>query len=280
MSEKLQKVLARVGFGSRREIETWITQGRIKVNGVNATLGDRVTELDKIFVDGQPVNITPQQSIRVIAYHKPEGEVCTRSDPEGRPTVFEKLPKLRSQRWIAIGRLDINTSGLMLFTTHGELAHHLMHPSFNIKREYAVRVMGQADQEMLRRLKSGVNLDDGPAHFDEIVDAGGSGVNHWYHVVLNEGRNREVRRLWESQGMVVSRLMRIKFGPIALRKGLRQGQYEQLSKEDIKLLMDIVGMKIPAAPEQKTKPKPKRVIWKDKGGREKVRGQRRKVKNS
>jgi len=215
--EKIQKVLARAGLGSRRQIERWIEEGRVTVDGAPATVGDRVTSGQDLRVDGRKIPAHSfQVSQRILVYHKPEGEVCTRSDPQNRPTVFENLPSLRGARWIAVGRLDFNTSGLMIFTTDGELANRLMHPSHELEREYAVRVLGKVTDEMIQRLKEGVMLDDGPARFQSIVDAGGSGANHWFHVTLKEGRNREVRRLWDTVGVKVSRLMRVRFGPIAL----------------------------------------------------------------
>lgn len=244
MSEKLQKVLARAGYGSRREIETWIEAGRITVNGQPAKLGDRVGEHDKICIDGQPPQTHRLNGVkrRVLAYYKPEGEVCTRADPEGRATIFDHLPMLRNGRWIAVGRLDLNTSGLILLTTDGELANRLMHPSREIEREYAVRVLGRVDAEMLERLRTGIMLDDGAAHFDVIIDAGGEGANHWYHVILKEGRNREVRRLWESQGVKISRLTRVRYGPIALRRGLRKGQWEELGQDEVQALAQTVEL--------------------------------------
>ncbi len=254
MTEKLQKVLARAGLGSRRALEQWIQANRVSVNGKVAHLGDRVSAEDVIRVDGHLVAqhaIEPSDT-RVLIYHKPEGEVCTRSDPEGRPTVFDKLPILRHSRWIVVGRLDINTTGLLLFTTNGELANRLMHPSQQIEREYAVRVLGNVDAAMINRLKKGVMLEDGKAHFDEIVDAGGTGANHWYHVVLKEGRNREVRRLWESQGVKVSRLMRVRFGQILMPRSLRFGRYEELPAEQINELGLSVGLNIAAIKQIKT----------------------------
>ncbi|MEO7558001.1 MAG: 23S rRNA pseudouridine(2605) synthase RluB [Gammaproteobacteria bacterium] len=258
MSEKLQKVLARAGYASRREIETWIEAGRITVNGTPAKLGDRVTEKDSICIDGHAPQAHRLSGTkrRVLAYYKPEGEVCTRSDPEGRPTIFEHLPLLRNGRWIAVGRLDINTSGLILLTTDGDLAHKLMHPATEIEREYAVRVLGQVDKTMLQRLSSGVLLDDGTAHFDAVIDAGGQGSNHWYHVILKEGRNREVRRLWESQGVKVSRLTRVRYGIIPLRRGLRAGRWDELEGDAVNALLRLAGLE--AAPnEQKPVPRPK-----------------------
>jgi 23S rRNA pseudouridine2605 synthase len=244
LSEKLQKVLARAGLGSRREIEEWIRAGRITVNGQPARIGARVEPGARIHLDGRPVMLAQrsQPKPRVLAYHKLEGEVSTRRDPEGRPTVFDRLPGLRQGRWIAVGRLDLNSSGLMLFTTDGELAHRLMHPSTAIEREYAVRVRGEVTPAMLARLTTGVALEDGVARFDTIVDAGGQGTNHWYHVILREGHHREVRRLWESQGVQVSRLIRVCFGPATLPRGLRPGRWEELPPEQAAALLEAAGM--------------------------------------
>src|SRR5690554_4307674 len=216
MDEKLQKVLARAGFGSRREMEAWISAGRVSVNGKKATLGDRVTATDKIVVDGKKLAAADAQAVpqTVILYNKPVGEICSRKDPENRPTVYDRLPALRHARWVAVGRLDINTSGLLLFTTDGELANRLMHPSREIEREYAVRVFGEVEQSHLQTLRKGVKLDDGLARFKKITATGGEGMNQWFHVTLTEGRNREVRRLWESQGMQVSRLIRVRYGDV------------------------------------------------------------------
>ncbi len=244
MAERIQKVLATGGFGSRREIEDWIRQGRIRVNGAAAQLGDRIADTDRVQLDGhliKPFERTPSRR-RVLLYHKPEGEVTSRSDPEGRPTIFDRLPSLRNGRWIPVGRLDINTSGLLLLTTDGELAHRLMHPSSEIEREYAVRVLGTVDADTAARLTEGVELEDGPAHFDRLLAAGGEGANHWYHVVLREGRNREVRRLWESQGLMVSRLSRIRYGPIALPRSLRAGHWADADGEQIKALLELTGI--------------------------------------
>jgi 23S rRNA pseudouridine2605 synthase len=242
LSEKLQKVLARAGLGSRREIEDWIRAGRITVNGQPASIGARVEPSTRLQLDGRPVVLGQRSQPRVLAYHKPEGEVSTRRDPEGRPTVFDRLPGLRQGRWIAVGRLDLNSSGLMLFTTDGELAHRLMHPSTEIEREYAVRVRGEVTPEMLARLSRGVALEDGVARFDTLVDAGGQGTNHWYHVILREGRKHEVRRLWESQGVQVSRLIRVRLGPLRLRRGLRPGKWEELSDQDLDALLGAAGL--------------------------------------
>lgn len=250
--EKLQKVLARAGLGSRRQIERWIEEGRITIDGQPATLGARVTSDQALRVDGRAVPIHAiQPKQRILLYHKPEGEVCTRSDPQGRPTVFDKLPSLRGARWIAVGRLDFNTSGLLLFTTDGDLANRLMHPSQEIDREYAVRILGKTSDEMLARLKEGVMLEDGPARFDSIVDAGGSGANHWYHVTLKEGRNREVRRLWEALGVKVSRLIRVRFGPVVLPPHFHARRTVELDEAAAGALYEYVGLKPPSPPKAK-----------------------------
>jgi len=257
--ERLQKVLARAGVGSRRQIEQWIAEGRIQVGGVPATLGQRVTPHQTITIDGRVVTSTAHVARpRVLVYHKPEGEVCTASDPQGRPTVFAKLPRIRNARWIAIGRLDFNTSGLLLFTTDGELAHRLMHPSSEIEREYAVRILGEVTEDMLARLKQGVVLDDGPARFDSIVDAGGTGANRWYHVTLREGRNREVRRLWEAVGGKVSRLIRVRYGNVQLPRHIRAGRSEELDAETTAVLYSLAGLSAPVIEAKREKRGPAR----------------------
>lgn len=243
MREKLQKALARAGLGSRRQIERWIEQGRVSVDGERAKLGDRVEPTQTVRVDGRTIPIDTLLRTRVLAYHKPEGEVCTRSEPQGRPTVFRHLPRLRGGRWVAVGRLDINTSGLLLLTTDGDLANRLMHPSQGIEREYAVRVFGKVDTETLRRLKTRVELEDGPARFHSIRDVGGKGENHWYHVTLKEGRRREVRRLWEAVGVKVSRLVRIRFGPVSLPRDLRAGHWEELDPAGVAAVGAAAGLK-------------------------------------
>jgi 23S rRNA pseudouridine2605 synthase len=248
-NEKLQKVLARAGYGSRREIERWIEAGRLEVNGKPASLGDRVSPGDKIKLDGKPVK--PEklatQERRVLLYHKPLGEVCSRRDTEGRPSVYDRLPPLKSGRWVSIGRLDINTTGLLLFTNDGELANALMHPSRQIEREYAVRVRGEVDEEMLQRLHEGVLLDDGVARFTDIQPSGGQGSNRWYYVVIMEGRNREVRRLWESQGVTVSRLKRVRYGNIFIPSKVKRGQWHELDAGEVTGLCELVGIRQKAA---------------------------------
>ncbi|MBI5447455.1 MAG: pseudouridine synthase [Gammaproteobacteria bacterium] len=241
-SEKVQKVLAGLGLGSRRQIEAWMTEGRVLINDEVAKLGTRVTSEDKIKVDGHLVRrfSTDKSKKRVLIYHKPEGEICTRSDPQARKTIFENLPPLRNSRWIPVGRLDLNTSGLLLLTTDGELAHRLMHPSFEVEREYAVRVLGEVTASMIKQLKSGVEMDGVQYAFDEVEDAGGTGANHWYKVILREGKNREVRRLWESLGVKVSRLIRVRYGSITLPRLLRPGRSRELDAEEMRVLYQLV----------------------------------------
>ncbi|HET7176422.1 MAG TPA: 23S rRNA pseudouridine(2605) synthase RluB [Gammaproteobacteria bacterium] len=251
--ERLQKVLAAAGLGSRREIEGWISAGRVSVNGKPAKLGDRVGPEDRVSVDGRPVRGLERGGDtrrRVILYHKPEGELTTRKDPEGRPTVFQSLPRLRGSRWVSVGRLDTNTSGLLIFTNDGALANKLMHPSSEIEREYAVRVLGQVSEEQLKLLQRGVKLEDGMAAFDDIREAGGEGANRWYHVTLKEGRNREVRRLWEAVGLTVSRLIRVRFGNLGLPRNLPRGTWRDATEEEVGELL--AAAKMPA-----TAPRPK-----------------------
>jgi 23S rRNA pseudouridine2605 synthase len=246
-SEKLHKVIAKVGLASRREAEEWIALGRVKVNGVIAKVGDRITDDDQLEVDGQFVDFElddEESSRRFILYHKPEGEVCTRTDPEGRPTVYDRLPSLQGERWVVVGRLDLSTSGLLLFTTDGNFANRLMHPSSMVEREYAVRVFGEVTDQTLQHLSSGVELEDGPAKFSRIVEAGGEGKNHWFHVTLAEGRNREVRRMWESQNLTVSRLIRVRYGHLVLPRDLKAGQWVELNEADINKLAETVGIRV------------------------------------
>ena len=240
--QKLQKVLANLGMGSRRKMERWIEEGRVTVDGSVATLGDRVHAGQALRLDGKPLEVDAAEQVRVLLYHKPVREVCSRDDPEGRKTVFERLPKLKSGRWISVGRLDFNTSGVLLFTTDGALANALMHPSSAIEREYLVRVMGRVDEPMLERLKKGVELDDGPARFSDIQEGGGDGINRFFYVVLMEGRNREVRRLWESQGTTVSRLKRVRYGEVFLPSKLKKGQWLELPQRDVDVIYQMAGL--------------------------------------
>ena len=237
--ERLQKVLAQAGVGSRREMEEWIAAGRVTVNGVLAQLGQSVVPSDKVKVGGRLINtrFTTDRVPRVVMYHKPEGEIVSRDDPGGRPTVFAALPRIRGGRWIAVGRLDFNTSGLLLFTNSGELANQLMHPSSELVREYAVRVLGELTLEAQNQLLSGVELEDGPAAFASLVDGGGEGANRWYRVTLFEGRNREVRRMFEAVGCTVSRLIRVRYGPFTLPPQLKRGWARELDEADVKLLL-------------------------------------------
>lgn len=258
-TERLQKVLARAGLGSRRTIETWIEAGRIHINDHLATLGECISVTDEIRLDGRKLTLraltTPER--KIICYHKQIGEVSTRSDPEGRPTVFDNLPVLKHGRWISIGRLDTNTAGLLLFTTDGELAHRLMHPKYQLEREYAVRILGEVEDIKLKNMLAGVELEDGMAQFKQVIEAGGSGANHWYHVIITEGRKREVRRLWESQGVTVSRLMRIRFGPVLMPRGLRAGHHVELDEATAQILLEQVGLIEPKPPAKRTAPTPK-----------------------
>ena len=236
--EKLQKVLARSGYGSRREMERWIEQGRFSINGEKAKLGDRVTRRDLVQLDSREIELVSEidSPRRVLIYNKPVGEVSTRQDPEGRPTVYDHLPPLKNARWIAIGRLDINTSGLLIFTSDGELANKMMHPSANIDREYAVRVLGNIDEGMISRLKEGVLLEDGMAKFTDVQFFDGDGANKWYHCVVMEGRNREVRRLWESQGIKVSRLKRVRYGSVFMPSDVKIGTWKELDVKEVKAI--------------------------------------------
>lgn len=247
MSEKLQKVLARSGVGSRREMETYIANNRVSVNGNIAKLGDRVDGSETIRVDGHIVDVRSREEeiCRVLMYNKPEGEMCTRKDPEGRPTVYDRLPQLKNSRWIGIGRLDVNTSGLLLFTNDGELANRLMHPSYEIEREYSVRVFGEVTNETLQNITQGVELEDGLAKFDRVKaerNMSDEGKNKWYSVSLREGRNREVRRLWASQDVTVSRLVRVRYADIKLDRRLIQGGWKELGLDDVNALRKKVGL--------------------------------------
>jgi len=242
--EKLQKVLAQAGLGSRRTMEEWIIAGRVSVNGEPATLGMRVVEGDLVKAERRTIRVGERDhAIRVLLYHKPEGEIVSRDDPEKRASVFDKLPKLRGQKWIAIGRLDFNTSGLLIFTTSGELANHLMHPRFEVEREYAVRVQGaMTEAQMDQALKQGVELEDGLVKFEKLEDQGGEGFNHWYRVMLKEGRNRVVRRTFDALGLPVSRLMRVRFGVISLPPRLKRGMTAELDEKAVAQVLDWAGL--------------------------------------
>jgi len=234
-NEKLQKLMANAGVASRRESEKWIAAGRVSVNGKIAEIGDRATIKDTIRVDGKPLRFTKPEDFqrKMIAYHKPEGEISSKKDPEGRPTIYDTLPKVRNARWLSVGRLDFNTSGLIFFTNDGELANKLTHPSLEIVRKYAVRVRGQVTDDILRQLQDSVTLEDGEARFETIEEAGGERSNHWYHVTLKEGRNREVRRLWEAFDIQVSRLHRIQYGPFELPRALKRGRWRELTPQEL-----------------------------------------------
>jgi 23S rRNA pseudouridine2605 synthase len=239
MNERLQKLLAGAGHGSRRGIEEWIRDGRVTINGRVAGLGDRASHDDQICLDGRPLALERAESTEVLLYHKPVGEVTTRSDPQGRPTVFERLPPPGSGRWIVVGRLDVNTSGVLLFTNDGELAHRLMHPSSEIEREYRVRLRGTPSEAVLERLRRGVQLEDGPASFDRIAAESVEGSHSWFRVCLHEGRNREVRRLFEHEGFEVSRLSRLRYGSVGLPDDLRSGAHKRLDSRAIAELRNL-----------------------------------------
>lgn len=243
--ERLNKALAAIGVASRRDIEEMIIAGRISVNEMPAGIGQKVTPADRIRVNGKLVQLRFETKVpRVLLYHKPEGEIVSRDDPEGRPSVFDRLPKLRHGRWIAVGRLDFNTSGLLMFTDDGALANRLMHPRYEMEREYAVRILGSLTDEQIALLKNGIELSDGTARFMSVEDRGGEGANHWYHVVLAEGRNREVRRMFEALELTVSRLMRVRYGPVLLPSRLKRGMWEDI---DEALVGQLAGIVMPAA---------------------------------
>ncbi|CAG4902406.1 23S rRNA pseudouridine(2605) synthase RluB [Paraburkholderia saeva] len=244
---KLHKVLAEAGMGSRRDMEELIIAGRVSVNGEPAHIGQRIMPTDQVRINGKPVKRKlANKPPRVLLYHKPTGEIVSHADPEGRPSVFDKLPPMKTAKWLAVGRLDFNTEGLLMLTTSGDLANRFMHPRYSVEREYAVRVVGELAEGMRQKLLHGVELDDGPANFLRIRDGGGEGTNHWYHVALAEGRNREVRRMFEAAGLMVSRLIRTRHGPISLPKGLKRGRWEELEDNQVRSLMASVGLKAPA----------------------------------
>ncbi|WP_175796624.1 23S rRNA pseudouridine(2605) synthase RluB [Burkholderia anthina] len=243
---KLHKVLAEAGMGSRREMEELIVAGRVSVNGEPAHIGQRIMPTDQVRINGKPVKRKlPNKPPRVLLYHKPTGEIVSHADPEGRPSVFDRLPPMKTAKWLAVGRLDFNTEGLLMLTTSGDLANRFMHPRYSVEREYAVRVVGELSEGMRQKLLHGVELDDGPANFLRIRDGGGEGTNHWYHVALAEGRNREVRRMFEAAGLMVSRLIRTRHGPIPLPRGLKRGRWEELDEAQVRKLMATVGLKAP-----------------------------------
>lgn len=260
--ERLQKVLAQAGMGSRREMEEWIAAGRITVNGEVATLGMRVVEGDVVRADNKRsirIRLEDTRLPRVLLYHKQEGEIVSRDDPEKRTSVFDKLPKLSGMKWIAIGRLDFNTSGLLIFTTSGDLANRLMHPRFEVEREYAVRVQGSMTEEQMRQmLKEGITLEDGPVKFEKLLDEGGEGYNHWYRLVMKEGRNRVVRRTFEALGLPVSRLMRVRFGIVNLPPRLKRGMLAELGSGEVTAILDWAGMEVQPAAAQHTDVRPVR----------------------
>ncbi|MFA7270470.1 MAG: pseudouridine synthase [Sterolibacterium sp.] len=257
-SIKLQKALADAGFGSRRELEEWISAGRVSVNGQPAHIGQRIGKMDKVRVNGKLVHLrfAAERRQRVLLYHKPEGEIVSRDDPQGRPSVFDKLPKMRGGRWIAVGRLDFNSCGLLVLTNDGALAERLMHPRSGIEREYAVRVVGELSQQNKQQLTEGVELEDGLAHFGRLLDGGGEGTNRWYRITISEGRNREVRRMFEAVGVTVSRLMRVRYGPILMPPRLKRGMVLELEPAEVAALQKQTSAAKPAQRMAKTLEEP------------------------
>lgn len=248
-TQRLHKLLALAGLGSRRDMELLIESGRVTVNGKPAVVGQGVTEHDVVRLDSRPLKLPFEAELpQVLIYHKPEGEIVSQDDPEGRASVFDKLPKVKHGKWIAIGRLDMNTSGLLIFTTSGELANHFMHPRYEVEREYAVRIFGELTESQMTQLTEGIELEDGPASFDSIRPQGGEGANHWYQVILREGRNREVRRLFEAFQLPVSRLMRVRFGPVNLPPRVKRGTMLKLEQKEVVGLLEWAGLPVPNAP--------------------------------
>jgi 23S rRNA pseudouridine2605 synthase len=248
-TQRLHKLLALAGLGSRRDMEELIASGRVTVNGQVATVGQGVTEHDLVRLDSRPLRLPFEAELpQVLIYHKPEGEIVSQDDPEGRASVFDKLPKIKQGKWIAIGRLDMNTSGLLIFTTSGELANRFMHPRYEVEREYAVRIFGELTEGQMAQLKEGIELEDGPANFDSIIPQGGEGSNHWYQVILREGRNREVRRLFEAFQLPVSRLMRVRFGPVNLPPRVKRGKMLKLEQKEVVGLLEWADLEVPKAP--------------------------------
>lgn len=248
-TQRLHKLLALAGLGSRRDMELLIESGRVTVNGKPAVVGQGVTEHDVVRLDSRPLKLPFEAELpQVLIYHKPEGEIVSQDDPEGRASVFDKLPKIKHGKWIAIGRLDMNTSGLLIFTTSGELANHFMHPRYEVEREYAVRIFGELTEGQMTQLTEGIELEDGPANFDSIRPQGGEGANHWYQVILREGRNREVRRLFEAFQLPVSRLMRVRFGPVNLPPRVKRGTMLKLEQKEVVGLLEWAGLPVPKAP--------------------------------
>jgi 23S rRNA pseudouridine2605 synthase len=248
-TQRLHKLLALAGLGSRRDMEELIASGRVTVNGQIATVGAGVTEHDVVRLDSRPLRLPFEAELpQVLIYHKPEGEIVSQDDPEGRASVFDKLPKVKNGKWIAIGRLDMNTSGLLIFTTSGELANRFMHPRYEVEREYAVRIFGELTEGQIAQLKEGIELEDGPANFDSIIPQGGEGANHWYQVILREGRNREVRRLFEAFQLPVSRLMRVRFGPVNLPPRVKRGKMLKLEQKEVVGLLEWADLPLPKAP--------------------------------
>lgn len=264
---KLHKVLAEAGLGSRRDMEDLIIAGRVSVNGEPAHIGQRILPTDQVRINGKLIQRkVSKRPPRVLVYHKPAGEIVSHSDPDGRPSVFERLPTMKAGKWLAVGRLDFNTEGLLLFTTSGDLANRLMHPRYGIDREYAVRTLGELEEGMRQKLLAGVELEDGTAQFSRIADGGGEGINKWYRVTIGEGRNREVRRMFEAVGLTVSRLIRTRYGVMTLPRGLKRGRWEELDENAVRDLMGVAGLEKSGGQQQQTKGKSGKSRQGDGGG--------------